>query len=107
MNGKIDHMVSKNISAVYKIVEGKCKAGQRAVLFLLAVTCNTRGFFNVFPGYRYKMSIWIIHNIGHIIKMPLAMEAVSINDNKRNKEGDEGKGIFFAFTEMPLQVKVK
>jgi hypothetical protein len=32
--------------------------------------------------------------------MKFAMEAVSIDSDKRNKEGNKGKSIFFAFREM-------
>jgi hypothetical protein len=39
--------------------------------------------------------------------MPLAMEAVSVNDDKRNKEGNKGENVFFASPEMPLQIQIK
>jgi hypothetical protein len=39
--------------------------------------------------------------------MKFAMEAVSIDGDKRNKEGNKGKSIFFVFREMPLQIQIK
>ena len=47
------------------------------------------------------MYIKIFNNIGDVVKMPFPMEAVAINGQEQDQEGNKENGIFPQIRKMP------
>jgi hypothetical protein len=47
------------------------------------------------------MHIWIVNNIGNIVKMPFPMKTVTVNSKEQDQEGNKEERIFPQIGKMP------
>ncbi len=100
MNDKIDDVITKNICPVEIIVNGKTEVRQGPGRPFLSQSVNA--FFNIIPGKIINLDVGIADNIEIIIKMPIAVKTVGINNQQENKQGNTGKGILRISAQVPF-----
>lgn len=77
MDDEVDDVVAKNIETAKIIIKRKAEIGERPIYFVTvyAIKC----FLDIRPVKSLQRNVFVINNIGNIIKMERALKAVRID----------------------------
>jgi hypothetical protein len=100
MDEKVYHMVAKNIPFSKIIVQGKGKIGKKLDSIRPWTVMNQP--FDMIPGKNFDLDIWIVDNIGQIIKDERNRKGIGVGDESYPCDQPEGNEMSKKRSGIPL-----